>query len=474
MGAWGAQLHSEEVGWTQLRLGTSALVHATSTRWPEGEDDELWSERWVPLVVDWTELLTSALPVSAYMGAAASLRRSAGSEATSLNYTLGGSCCSALCIGTSRARREHVVEFLANRAAASAARLIEDSTAQLQPLLGVATSLGAVLSNLPHTPPLRAKVVGRVVSSVRAILALASMLVLRQADATADAQDAEVAVVLCVAATARGLYAHLAVQQLRPNRGPQDPHHKLGEAESLLLHVASLQARLALPSWPQRDTQCPDRESTKSRSLAPLTFSRLCTSTYDLMSALFSSVPSEGTKLPGWTQKPHIVVGVLQAMLEEVYAAPSGAQASAIAADTTRLWEAFVLGGTRMMARSAGRAGQSSFQAKVQRATQSFAIFLIAHALEQQRRWAGVDAAVQRCLLQVAPNARSGARANEAALWREASEQVQVGMGALLDGLEGADHFKQGLYVSLREPLNTMFKELHEGFQQRTKYRGEA
>jgi len=192
------------------------------------------------------------------------------------------------------------------------------------------------------------------------------------------------------------------------------------------------------------------------------------------MSSLFSSVPSEGKKLPTWTQQPHIVIGVLKLMLEAVYIAPSGKRAASVAADTARLWEAFSLGGTRLIARSAGRSGQSSFQAKVQRATQSFVIMIIAHALEQQRQWSGVDAAVQRCLLLLDVSSRGTERPAETASWKEVVSLIQAGLATLLDSLEGADHLKQGLYVSLREPLSTMFKELHEGFQQRVRYKGEA
>merc|ERR1712048_874830 len=101
------------------------------------------------------------------------------------------------------------------------------------------------------------------------------------------------------------------------------------------------------------------------------------------MSAMFSAVPAEGTMLPTWTRKPHVVVDVLKSMLECVYASADGAQAALAAGHVTRLWEAYAQGGTRLVAQSAGRTGQSTFQAKVQRATQGFVIMILGHALEQ-------------------------------------------------------------------------------------------
>merc|ERR1712151_1122656 len=102
-------------------------------------------------------------------------------------------------------------------------------------------------------------------------------------------------------------------------------------------------------------------------------------------------------------------------MLECVYAAPSGALAARAASYVTRLWEAYAQGGTRLVAQSAGRSGQSTLQAKIQRSTQGFTIMILGHALEQQRRWLGVDAAVQRCLQMRPAHFRDSARLDELA-----------------------------------------------------------
>eukprot|EP00927_Polykrikos_kofoidii_P066273 TRINITY_DN61901_c0_g1_i1.p1 TRINITY_DN61901_c0_g1~~TRINITY_DN61901_c0_g1_i1.p1 ORF type:complete len:2002 (-),score=410.30 TRINITY_DN61901_c0_g1_i1:70-5976(-) len=450
----------------------------------------------------------------------------------------------------SRNRREHVVELLAGRIAALATRTVDEySTTRLLPLLGVAGGLAAVLNSLPPEPPLGPGVASRIIFATRGLCALVAAPPSRGpfgGDAVSHA-----AVVLSIGAIARALYALLAApqQQLRRgDRGPRAAHYTLGAAEALLLHAAGMQTRTALqllqpgtvsvareavwasagaaqfaetslgegtPTLTSSTTVAPAHVASseltpslsvgKERSLVHVAarstngheiFSALLSCAYGLYSALFSSVPPEGRRLPTWTQKPHIVVDGLKLMIEAVYASPTGSRASAIAADVTRLWEAFTQGGTRVVTRSAGRTGQSTYQAKVQRANQGFVIMIIGHALEQQRRWAGVDAAVQRSLLLLkqargashaaAPKAAIGAstadttttqgglRAAETTAWKETVGLVQLGMASLLESLEGADHLKQGLYVALREPVNAMFREVHEAFQKRTRYKGEA
>jgi len=155
--------------------------------------------------------------------------------------------------------------------------------------------------------------------------------------------------------------------------------------------------------------------------------------------------------------------------------APSGALAVRTAADLARLWEAYSQGGTRQVAQSAGRTGLTTYQAKVQRATKGYATMLIAHALEQQRRWHGVEAAVQRSLRGASSNeASSNIRSTELAAWKEVVSVLQTGLAPLLACLEGSEHLMQGLYAGLREPLSSMFKELHKGWQQHGRYQGEA
>lgn len=126
------------------------------------------------------------------------------------------------------------------------------------------------------------------------------------------------------------------------------------------------------------------------------------------------------------------------------------------------------------MAQSAGRSGQSTYQAKVQRATKGFVIMLVAHALEQQRQSAGIEAATQKSLRRLPPHMRAGSRSAEVAMWKEAVDTLQLGLTPLLVSLEGSEHLKQSLYVGLREPLNSMFKDMHENYQVRGRYQGSA
>jgi len=192
------------------------------------------------------------------------------------------------------------------------------------------------------------------------------------------------------------------------------------------------------------------------------------------MSAIFNNVPRSAAKLPTWCKKPHLMVGVLKLMLEAAYRAPSGAVAARIAADLTRLWALFAQGSARLVTQSAGRSGHVTYDAKIQRLTRDFLMFVIAHALEQQRQWPGVDSAVKHCLQLLDPTHRAEARSMELARWKEVVSVLQTGMVPLFASLDGADNLKQCLYASLRDPLNVMFKEINENYQNRQKYRGEA
>jgi len=464
------QFHHEAACLDHLQQGLGALVHSMSRNWPVGEDEKLWQATWVPLVADWAQLLASA-PTSAKAPLEA---RGDATKGTDDMRSPSASCCGALCAGTSTnpARREHVVDLLAIRAGQLAMRIIEEASPQLSPLLGVAAGLAAVLQSLPFLPRMKSVVASRVATAAHGVLALSADR--PGASVFGTSPGSRTSLLLAVSAIALNLYTHLAAaQQQRPGRAIRERHYKLGEAEALLLHTAGALCRAALQPW-YRDAAGVDDAGRAIKASSSADCTALVSSAYGLMHALFSSVPVEGKRPPSWAQKPHIIMAIFKAMLEALYAAPSGADAAVIGSELVRLWEAFSAGGTRLVTRRAGRSGQSIYQARVQRATQNFVIMIIAHALEQQRQWAGVDAAVERTLLRFDPKARAAARASEAASWREAVSVLQDGFAPLFDSLEGADHIKQALYASLREPLNNMFKELHESFQKRTKYRGEA
>jgi len=111
---------------------------------------------------------------------------------------------------------------------------------------------------------------------------------------------------------------------------------------------------------------------------------------------------------------------------------------------------------------------------RVQRATQGFIAMILAHALEQQRRWGGVEATTKRCLQGLGAKARAEARSEELGRWKEVVRVLEAGMTPLLTGLESAEHIKKSTYATLREPLNTMFKELNENYMRRDRFTGQA
>ncbi|CAK9116304.1 unnamed protein product [Durusdinium trenchii] len=94
---------------------------------------------------------------------------------------------------------------------------------------------------------------------------------------------------------------------------------------------------------------------------------------------------------------------------------------------------------------------------------------LVAHALEQQRRFEGVEAAAK-----AKAQAHSSDRVQEVAAWKDAVGVLQQGLVPLMNSLEGAEELLQGLYAALREPLRSMFKELHSGWQKHSRYKGET
>lgn len=378
-------------------------------------------------------------------------------------------CWDALCSRAGRERREHIVDALARRVATLAMRGVEQAdSAALPPVLAILESLACVLKSTPHKPQLRSTCAGTVVAAGHGLLALGSMG--PRSRIFAGEPDRCAAFHLAVAEVAKGLYVHLSSSlqhgSSRAKTG-SEPHRRLADSEALLLRLADLLGQMAVE---------PKLEAghTAAVRLSAQKFSEVTGMAYGLMSAVFMAVPQEGLRLPSWTKKPQIVVGVLKAMLNSVYSASRGAQAARIAGDVTRLWEAYTHGGTRLVAGSAGRSGQSTYQAKVQRATKGFVIMLIAHALDRQRRWPGVDAAVRQSLRQLEPSAREDARLSELSAWKEVVTVLEQGMASLLASLEGSDHLKQTLYAGLRYPLNTMFKEANENYQKHGRYEGKA
>ena len=226
-------------------------------------------------------------------------------------------------------------------------------------------------------------------------------------------------------------------------------------------HLSHLEALLL-------SAACATSVAAGDGSNSPTEFSTLMTSASNLFSALFKAVPLEGVRLPVWVERPHLLQDAFRPMLEAVYAAPTGASARAVAQDLTRHWEALSQGGARQSVQSGGRTGLTTYQAKVQRVTKGFALPLLSHALEQQRRFDGAEAAAKR------RKVAGGNRAEEVAAWKETVAVLQQGLATLLTSLDGAEHLLQGLYASLREPLRSMFKELHGGWQKHGRYQGET
>lgn len=479
--------HSAWPGLVELFSGTDSMILALCASWPEGEDEELWRAELVPLVTAWAELLAASVPFfvpgkPTDVPDCSPGRRldqyPCGMQTRAAALT-AARCWDVICAGAGRKRREHLVVFLARRLAVTAMRAVTDSGMDfLLSLCAIVIGLASLLRGMPQRPPLRTSAAGGVISAMHAMLSVSYE---NKGITVPDGRrDQSVDLHLCAAEVVLNLYAHLGASlQYSGNAAGKKPHKKLDDAEALLLRTAGLLARLALQL---RRHGRGDRAALVAlpTSLVPADaagspqFGDLLASAYSLMSALFAAVPGEGSRLPPWTSKPHIVVDVLKAMLEAVYVAPCGAQAARTASNVARMWEAYAQGGTRLVTQSAGRTGQSTCQARVQRATKGFIIMIIAHALEQQRRWTGIDAAVQRCLRRLDQQHREGARQQELAQWREAVAALELGVAPLLASLEGSEHLKQGLYRGLREPLSTMFKELHEKYQEHGRYHGKA
>eukprot|EP00439_Symbiodinium_sp_Y106_P048300 s3792_g6.t1 len=282
-----------------------------------------------------------------------------------------------------------------------------------------------------RTPALPDAVIGDAAAAARRLLA----------SAEEPGAPAEHCAALHISASkmTRALYVHLASPLMAAGRHRRLPHKHLADLEGQLLETAACTARAAVGRGYPADL-------TPAGAGA---FAALQVAANSLLKAIFAAVPSEGVRLPAWTERPHLLADALRPMLEAVYAAPNGTAAVQAAGDVTRLWEVLSQGGSRSTAASAGRSGHTTFQARVQRATMGFALPLIAHALSCERQFAGVEAAARRV---------GGARDEEAAKWKEAVSILQEGQSSLLNSVKGAENLLQGLYATLREPLRSMFK----------------
>jgi len=440
--------------WTGLGNLMSALCAAP---WSDEQGDELW-DNFVEILGDWSEFAGNALASGIHSGSATE-----GSPAPTPVASMQS--LALLCAGVGRGRRENLLGLLAMRLSALAAWAAgEHGEAWLPRMSGTAEVLAVLIQGLPQRPTLPGRIVSSMLAAVHAAVVVMSGS-LGSFPAVASLHVARISI---------GLYLHLAAPlhftssfSSASSKGltTKRPHVCLADAEDVLLHIAGLQTRASLHFLRARSVEAHQQAATAMELLS---------SAYSALSAIFSSVPSETTKLPPWTRKPHVVLDILKAMLEAVYTATSGRDAARVAGDVARLWEAYAQGGTRLVAQSAGRAGKATHQAKIQRATKGFVIMLIAHALDQQRLWAGVEAAVKRSLIRLDAGSHATTRSIETVSWKEAVCVLQTGMVSLFACLDGSDHLKQALYASLREPLGTMFKELHEGYQKRSKYTGEA
>ncbi|CAE7244268.1 unnamed protein product [Symbiodinium sp. CCMP2592] len=407
----------------RLRLAASRLLRRLCDAFGQGDDRELWDHT-AALLLSWTEYLAGQADVAAVFedeglaGGAESFK--------ALAKAPGGSA-------------EDLLQRICFR--------ISSRSAKEGPALAtLGSAAAALLSGLPRTPALPDAVIGDAAAAARRLLG----------SAEEPGAPAEHCTALHVSASkmTRALYVHLASPLMASGRHRRLPHKHLADLEGQLLETAACTARAAVARGFPAD-------STPAGASA---FAVLQVAANSLLKAIFAAVPSEGVRLPAWTERPHLLAEAFRPMLEAVYAAPNGTAAVQAAGDVTRLWEVLSQGGSRSTAASAGRSGHTTFQARVQRATMGFALPLIAHALSCERHFAGVEAAARRV---------GAARDEEAAKWKEAVSILQEGQSSLLNSVKGAENLLQGLYATLREPLRSMFKELHQSWQKR-RYQGEA
>jgi len=469
-------LLEKELGFATLKRGISTLIHSLCCTWPAGADEDEWHQRLLPILAAWTQTESTST--------------SSSSSSQSLDRTKPRQCWLELATGSSRQRQEAVVAHLTaslSAVAMAATKLqnvsldpdldpsCEAQAQALQPAAPLLASLATVLRALPNRLVLRRSVASEVVSVVQGLMALI-VSPLREVRSSRGLQSL-VAVLQGCGEAAQCLFVHLSAPLASKRTAMQKSHQRLADAEAVLLHLASQVAEIGLRMQPQAALEFSDRDAEVRVRPSPEQFGSLLASAHSLLSALFSALRIDGARLPSWARKPHVVVGILKQLLEGVYQAWDGEQAVQLASNVTRLWEAYTLGGSRLVPRAAARRGgtsQVSYQGRMQKATRGFVMMLLSHALEQQRRWVGMDAAVQRSLKSVPVEQRQARRNAELARWKEAVSILQVGLNPLFQSLEGSDHIKQCLYMSLREPVNDMFKEAHAAFKVRGQYKGEA
>lgn len=407
----------------RFRPAASRLLRRLCDAFGQGDDRELWDHT-AALLLSWTEHVAGQADV-----ASAFEDEGPGGGAESFKALAKAPGASA----------EDLLQRICFR--------ISSRTANEGPALAaLGAAAAALLAGLPRTPALADAVLRDAAAAARRLLA----------SAEEPGAPAENCAALNVSASkmTRALYVHLASPLMAAGRHRRLPHKHLADVEGQLLETAACTARAAVARGYPAD----------SSPAGARAFLALQSAANSLLKAIFAAVPSEGMRLPAWTERPHLLADALRPMLEAVYAAPNGTAAVQAAGDVTRLWEVLSQGGSRSTAASAGRSGHTTFQARVQRATMGSALPLIAHALSCERHFAGVEAAARRV---------GSARDEEAAKWKEAVSILQEGQSSLLNSVKGAENLLQGLYATLREPLRSMFKELHQSWQKR-RYQGEA
>ncbi|OLP90417.1 hypothetical protein AK812_SmicGene28019 [Symbiodinium microadriaticum] len=355
----------------RVRPAASRLLRRLCDAFGQGDDRELWDHT-AALLLSWTEHVAGQADV-----ASAFEDEGPGGGAESFKALAKAPGASA----------EDLLQRICFR--------ISSRTAKEGPALAaLGAAAAALLAGLPRTPALADAVLRDAAAAARRLLA----------SAEEPGAPAENCAALNVSASkmTRALYVHLASPLMAAGRHRRLPHKHLADVEGQLLETAACTARAAVARGYPAD----------SSPAGARAFLALQSAANSLLKAIFAAVPSEGMRLPAWTERPHLLADALRPMLEAVYAAPNGTAAVQAAGDVTRLWEVLSQGGSRSTAASAGRSGHTTFQARVQRATMGSALPLIAHALSCERHFAGVEAAARRV---------GSARDEEAAKWKEAA-----------------------------------------------------
>lgn len=480
-------LYTSGAHWSEMRRDLGKLIHLLCSSWTERVDDEGWMNTLLPLCLDWW---TSCVGTSCKEAGSRARELVLAADASNAEDTVTGmsntvplsqasglDCC-FVALRMKGKRRAHVGAFLANRMSVLVEECAESCPDRLPSLVGVVEGLAVVLT-AGGTRDLGGAVAGGALTAAKGVLALCSSGF--RAAAFHGCTDAFLALSVYVTEIIIVLY-RVMVEPLLWRKDATINQGVIG-AEALLLQAARVHASSALElrtGTRNAASGVVQGDSVTVESNLAFSSEQVSTATtlhvlaIRLLSRLFIDIRYANMKTPVWTQQPHILIDVLKLLLEAVYFAPSGAEASHGADAVARLWEHFARGGSRKTTMSAARTGHETQQAKIQLATKDFLIMLIAHALDQARHFAGVDKAVQRCLRQLDVKKRAGARAEEVSRWKEAITILRQGLNPMLAALEGSESTLQGMYVSLRPPLDAMFRELNSEYQSRDRYRGDA